>query len=39
MGNFHGVAGTSRRLMFRAGAASALLSLLFIGAHSGSGRD
>lgn len=34
MGDFHGVAGRSRRLMLRAGAASALLSLLFLVVYS-----
>jgi protein-tyrosine phosphatase/membrane-associated phospholipid phosphatase len=36
VGNFHGVAGTSRgRLIFQAGIASALLSLLFLLVYSG----
>lgn len=36
MGDFHGVAGASRgRLTFRAGAASVLLSLLFLAVYSG----
>ena len=36
MGNFHGVAGAPRsRLIFQAGAASVLLSLLFLAVYSG----